>query len=332
MNPARKDTNTYATKHKREREREREREMNVVSQHTCTRAAAVVPSPVRDTFAFSSSARAGSSRALSVNVNFNTRKAAVSRLSALSLRTGARSSRPSVSVAATGDDVTVSDTKQKFLEKFAFPLPALYSNVVNELIVVHHLIKYSPKHQYDKIYALGFVSIYDGIMDSYTGDKEIVFNSYMEALEEDPVAYRADAEKLTAWASTLSNVDDLTANEAGSEFQKEFSTYATGFEGRTRLYNKFFAIGMFRLLELASSTDPASLEKLAASLSVPLSKVTSDLATYKGMLSKMTAAKELMEEIIAEQRKKTAQREAERLQASASNGELPNGGGTPSAA
>merc|ERR1712118_317353 len=89
-----------------------------------------------------------------------------------------------------------------------------------------------------------------------------------------------------------------TANEAGSEFQKEFSTYATGFEGRTRLYNKFFAIGMFRLLELASSTDPASLEKLAASLSVPLSKVTSDLATYKGVLSKMTAAKELMEELL----------------------------------
>merc|ERR1712032_469171 len=157
--------------------------MNVVSQNTCTRASGVVQSPVRDTFAFSSSARAGSSRALSVNalnVNVNTRKAAVSslRLSASSLNL--RSSRPSVSVAAMGSDetsITVSDTKQKFLEKFAFPLPALYSNVVNELIVVHHLIKYSPKHQYDKIYALGFVSIYDGIMDSYTGDKEAVFNA-----------------------------------------------------------------------------------------------------------------------------------------------------------
>jgi len=55
------------------------------------------------------------------------------------------------------------------------------------------------------------------------------------------------------------------------------------------------------------------------------------------MLSKMTAAKELMAEIIAEQRKKSAQREAEKLKqqeeansGSASNGELPNGG-TPAA-
>lgn len=87
---------------------------------------------------------------------------------------------------------------------------------------------------------------------------------------------------------------------------------------------------MFRVLELAKCTDPASLESFATSLNVPLTRVTSDLATYKGMLTKMTKAKELMQEIIEEQRKKSEQRAAEKAQASASNGELPNGGAAAS--
>ncbi len=136
-------------------------------------------------------------------------------------------------------------------------------------------------------------------------------------------------------AAGANGIDSLVASSGGAALQQEFATYATGFADKTRNYNKFQAIGMFRLLELAGATDPASLEKLAESLSLPLSRVTSDLATYKGMLSKMTAAKELMAEIIAEQRKKAAQREAEKLKQQEANtggsgGELPNGG-TPAA-
>mmetsp|Transcript_35353 Transcript_35353/g.76782 ORF Transcript_35353/g.76782 Transcript_35353/m.76782 type:complete len:296 (+) Transcript_35353:150-1037(+) len=217
---------------------------------------------------------------------------------------------------------TVSETKERFLAVFPKPLPALYSTIIQELLVQHHLIKYSPKHQFDKVHALGFISVFDGIMDSFPGDKEEVLAAYLAAIEEDAATFRSAAEELTAFAQAASGADALVASDALA---------ASG------NYNKFQAIGCFRLLELVGATDPASLEKLTSSLSLPLTRVTSDLATYKGMLSKMTAAKELMAEIIAEQRKKSAQREAEKLKqqeeansGSASNGELPNGG-TPAA-
>ena len=239
-------------------------------------------------------------------------------------------SRMALSVVALADPnaITVSDTKQKFLAGYAQPIPALYSTIIQELLVQHHLIRFAPKHQYDKIYALGFNSVYDGIMDSFPGDKEVILESYLAALDEDYEQLRNDAKSVSEWASGLSSVDEMVADASGSAAQQEFVEYASEFSERTRVYNKFVGIGLFRMLELASAADPASLEKLASSLSLPLTRVTSDLTTYKGMLSKMTKAKELMEEIIAEQKKKQKEREAEKAAkaASPSNGELPSGG------
>lgn len=247
------------------------------------------------------------------------------------------SSRMALSVAASVDlnAVTVSDTKKKFLDAYAKPIPALYSTIIQELLVQAHLIKFGAKFEYDKVFALGFLSVYDGIMDSFPGDnQDEILSAFTGALGEDKDKMRKDVEEVTAWASGLSGVSEIAADANGSPLQQEFVEYASGFSERTKVYNKFFGVGMFRLLELASCTDPASLEKLSTSLSVPLNRVTSDLATYKGMLSKMTKAKELMQEIVEEQRKKAAQREAEKAEkaeSTSSNGELPNGG-APSAA
>jgi len=262
---------------------------------------------------------------LSFSTTLRTKKGAVSQQA--SSRNGTAFS---VCALADPNSVTVSDTKKKFYELYPKPLPALYTNIIQELLVQHHLIKFQVKHQYDKIYALGFISVYDGIMAGFPEDKEKLLSSYLGALGDDVTTYREDSSALVTWASSLSGVDDIVADAGGSPFQQEFADYASGFSSKSRQYNKFFAIGMFRLLELASSTDPASLEKLSSSLGAPLSKVTSDLATYKGMLSKMTKAKELMDEIIAEQRKKTAQREQERMEKSDQSSNVePNGGSPP---
>jgi hypothetical protein len=64
-------------------------------------------------------------------------------------------------------------------------------------------------------------------------------------------------------------------------------------EGRF-LYTKFFAVGLFRLLELAGAKDPGTLGALVTALGVPQERVTADLLTYKGVLSKLAGAKEIM--------------------------------------
>jgi len=236
-----------------------------------------------------------------------------------------------VVVAQDLNEVTVSDTKKKFLEAYPKPIPALYSTIVQELLVQHHLIKFGAKFEYDKVYALGFLSVYDGIMESFPGDNQgEILEAFCGALGTDLAQLRRDAEEVEQWASSCDGASSVSADASGSPLQQEFSQYASSLESRKKVYNKFFGVGMFRVLELAKCTDPASLESFATSLNVPLTRVTSDLATYKGMLTKMTKAKELMQEIIEEQRKKSEQRAAEKAQASASNGELPNGGAAAS--
>ena len=245
-----------------------------------------------------------------------------------------------VVVQASQYDTTVSDTKRNFLELYPSPVPAMYSTVIQELLVQHHLVKFGTKFVYDKVYALGFTSVYDGIMDQFPGDKDGIFAAYLGALKEDAAATRKDAEDMAAMAESLgtgASVDALFPDASGSGIQQESASMASAFADGSKGYNKFVAIGMFRLLELTGNTDPASLESLTSALNVPLSKVTGDLATYKALLSKITKARELMAEIVAEQKKKAAQRAEEKaardqgVQASASSGG-EGSGPAPSAA
>ena len=47
-----------------------------------------------------------------------------------------------------------------------------------------------------------------------------VFESYVQALGEDPAQYRKDTEQLEGWAKGLSSPSDLTPSADGSEIQK----------------------------------------------------------------------------------------------------------------
>lgn len=58
------------------------------------------------------------------------------------------------------------------------------------------------------------------------------------------------------------------------------------------LYSKFFAIGLFRLLELTGAKEPQALGNLVKAMNVRQDAVNRDLMTYKGVLSKLSAAKE----------------------------------------
>jgi hypothetical protein len=81
------------------------------------------------------------------------------------------------------------------------------------------------------------------------------------------------------------------------------------------VYSRFVAIGLFRLLELAGAMEPAALSKLVEASGAPAAKVTTDLAIYKSLLSKLAAAKEMIAELLTRERSKAAARDAEKAKA-----------------
>ena len=85
-----------------------------------------------------------------------------------------------------------------FLRAYKRPIPSIYNTVLQELLVQQHLIKYKKSYQYDPVFALGFVTVYDQLMDGYpySDDRDAIFKAYIEALKEDPELYRYFASTL----------------------------------------------------------------------------------------------------------------------------------------
>lgn len=95
-------------------------------------------------------------------------------------------------LTSNADVPTVAETKLNFLKAYKRPIPSVYNTVLQELIVQQHLMRYKRTYRYDPVFALGFVTVYDQLMDGYPSDedRDAIFKSYINALKEDPEQYR----------------------------------------------------------------------------------------------------------------------------------------------
>eukprot|EP00878_Enallax_costatus_P043668 GHUV01051712.1.p1 GENE.GHUV01051712.1~~GHUV01051712.1.p1 ORF type:complete len:150 (-),score=65.21 GHUV01051712.1:312-761(-) len=125
---------------------------------------------------------------------------------------------------------------------------------------------------------------------------------------------QSDAELLESQARALSSPDGLTPDSNGNELQKALAAVAAATEAGKFAYNRFFAVGLFRLLELTGAKEPAALERLVKAVGVKPASVNKDLLMYKGVLSKLSAAKDMMREIMDREKRKQAEREAAKAQ------------------
>ncbi|KAG2424022.1 hypothetical protein HXX76_014846 [Chlamydomonas incerta] len=213
-------------------------------------------------------------------------------------------------LAATFKPPTVAETKAKFLAGYQKPVASIYSTVLQELLVQQHFMRYSKNYQYNPIFALGFVSVYEQILESLSAEERAaIFKAYVDALGENADTYKRDAQALEQAANGLTP-ESLHPDANGNDVQKALASIATHSAAGTFSYNKFVAIGLFRLLELSGAKEPSALEKLVKAVGVKPEAVNRDLLMYKGVLSKLAAAKELMREFVEREKRKQAERDA----------------------
>uniref|UniRef100_A0A1D1XCS7 Protein THYLAKOID FORMATION1, chloroplastic n=1 Tax=Anthurium amnicola TaxID=1678845 RepID=A0A1D1XCS7_9ARAE len=212
--------------------------------------------------------------------------------------------------AAANVPPTVSETKLSFLRSYKRPIPSIYNTVLQELLVQQHLMRYKRTYQYDPVFALGFVTVFDQLMEGYPSndDRETIFRAYIKALKEDPDRYRSDGQKLEEWAR-LQNANSLVGFPSREgEVEEILKNIAERAERGSFSYSRFFAIGLFRLLELANASEPTILEKLCSALNVSKRSVDRDLDVYRNLLSKLVQAKELLKEYVDREKKKREDR------------------------
>lgn len=211
---------------------------------------------------------------------------------------------------ACADLPTVADTKRKFLEGFPRPIPSIYNSVIQELLVQQHLVRFTKSYKYDPVFALGFCTVYDQLMDGFGDETQVnkIFDAYIKSLEEDPSKYRADATALEEWASQQSAESLASATFTGpaADLAEVASRAAAG----NFQYSKFFAIGVFRILELAKAATPETLAAVVTTLNISKTAVDRDLDTYRGLLNKLKSAKELLRDFLEREKRKQAERAA----------------------
>eukprot|EP00933_Yihiella_yeosuensis_P061954 TRINITY_DN64843_c0_g1_i1.p1 TRINITY_DN64843_c0_g1~~TRINITY_DN64843_c0_g1_i1.p1 ORF type:complete len:303 (+),score=89.16 TRINITY_DN64843_c0_g1_i1:98-1006(+) len=227
----------------------------------------------------------------------------------------ALAARTSVLDSLSNPVKTVSDTINAFYKEYPKPpvLP-MYRTFVIDLLTQLHLTSVDSRFKYDAIFGLGMTHYYDGLMGSYdkivgSGESEKIFSAMLKALDMDADKVKADAEAVAEYAKSASTADMLqhmegTATPAQAVVGEAFANI------KENLYSQPFSIGLFRLMEVSGiEVNKANVEEWAKALKIdPVSKVSSDLETYRQNQNKLQKAEEMIREIEIREKKKLAQR------------------------
>jgi photosystem II biogenesis protein Psp29 len=238
---------------------------------------------------------------------------------------------------------TVSDTKRAFYTFHTRPINSIYRRVVEELMVEMHLLSVNADFHYDPVYALGVVTAFDRFMQGYRPeqDKPSIFEALCRSIEDDPQRYRQSAEQLRHQAGHLSLSTLLErAQQIDSDIEGDdilFNSLRAIAHNESFKYSRLFAIGLYSLVELvdaqATSDTQAcndTLQTLSDALKLPATKLQKDLELYRSNLEKISQAQEVMKDVLAAEKKRKEQREAEMAKPQATEVEPSDSSSTPS--
>jgi photosystem II biogenesis protein Psp29 len=215
---------------------------------------------------------------------------------------------------------TVSETKRAFCQAYTRPINSIYRRVAEELMVEMHLLTVNVTFAYDCIYALGVVTTFDRFMQGYVPetDRAAIFSAICSATGGDVQKFRQDAEQMQA-AAKSATWDNLLAAEVAEPLAGQISQVSSNPKFK---YSRLFAIGLYTLLE---TIDPEAvkveeklkdaLSKLGSHLNIADDKLQKDLELYRSNIDKMTQAQAALADVVAAERKKRAQREADKAAA-----------------
>lgn len=217
---------------------------------------------------------------------------------------------------------TVSDAKRDFYAHHTRPINSIYRRVVDELLVEMHLLSVNADFAYDPLYALGIVTTFDRFMDGYEpeGDRASIFSALCQSVQASSDQYRSDAEMIKASVAGQS-LDDLKAQFDNLQ-DAAHSGGLRGTLGTVATQSKFkysrpFGIGLYTLIEAVADADAlkdketfeALLTDLTGKLNFPGEKLTKDLELYRSNLEKFAQAQEVMQDMLAAERKKREERQ-----------------------
>ncbi len=217
---------------------------------------------------------------------------------------------------------TVSDAKRDFYTHHTRPINSIYRRVVDELLVEMHLLSVNVDFTYDPIYALGVVTTFDRFMTGYRpeADTDSIFKALCSSTQGSPDQYRQDAIAMQEAAKgfTLDSFKALVEDPRQGVEQSPVAPILTRVVEQSGFkYSRPFGIGLYTLLELMAGEATLQNQEVLADLvnylgdrlHLPADKLSKDLDVYRRNLEKLAQAQEVLQDILAAERKKREERQ-----------------------
>jgi photosystem II biogenesis protein Psp29 len=225
---------------------------------------------------------------------------------------------------------TLSASKAAFFSAYPRPINAVYRRVVEELLVELHLATVNSAFVYDPFFALGLVTLYDGLMEAYhpPEHREGIFNALCKALQLKPEVLRKNARDLLDLmrSGDPSQRLNLLCLKPEAEDVGGLRAILERMTQPPYAYSRVLAVGLYTAYEVVAiplyeeveERTRRFLEDVVGKLSFSVERVKKDLELYRNSLDRMKQARAVVEEMV-----KAARRQQERRQSTATLPETP---------
>jgi len=197
------------------------------------------------------------------------------------------------------ENLTVSDSKKLFHEKFPYVIPGLYKRIVDEILVELNLLNHQNEFKQDYLFCIGLTETFKELMKGYQPENhlDLLFESLCSS----------------------TNFKPKEINEISQKSQKEFKNKTSNDilkllieKSNSKLYpSRILNLAIYILIsnaQVSKEKDDSETNKMISEifekLNLSANKAEKDIGIYKSSISKMEQAKELIEELRIKDKKK----------------------------
>ena len=197
------------------------------------------------------------------------------------------------------EKLTVSDSKKLFHEKFPYVIPGLYKRIVDEMLVELNLLNHQNDFKQDYLFCVGLTETFKELTKGYKPEKhlDLLFESLCSS----------------------TNFEAKDINELSQKSQKEFHNKTSNDilkllieKSNSKLYpSRILNLAIYILIsnsqdfkEKDESETSKMISDILEKLNLSANKAEKDIGIYKSSISKMKQAKELIEELKKNDKKK----------------------------
>ena len=197
------------------------------------------------------------------------------------------------------EKLTVSDSKKLFHEQFPYVIPGLYKRIVDEMLVELNLLNHQNEFEQDHFFCVGLTETFKELTKGYKPEKHL--DSLFESL----------CSSTNFQAKEIKEISQISQKE----FEDKSSTDILKLlqeKSSSKLYpSRILNLGIYILIsnsqDLKDNNDSEKINIISdifEKLNLSFNKAEKDIGIYKGTLSKMQQAKELIEELRIKDNKK----------------------------